>query len=161
MGFGLLTASWEDEIAEVAQQFMTATIEVFDVTESEDPYDPETGEGGEPVETSLYTGLARVQQIRQPRDISTNTEWGTNRNFRFQLPYNELDVFSKGQRIRVLVSDRDASLENLIFVIQSAVNSDHRAVRTIEAVTDGVSILSRFDLFPSDSLFPSEELYPV
>lgn len=129
MGLPALVSGWEDEIAEAASQFMTAEIVVFTKL-------PISGAN------ILFRGLARVQQIQQPRDESTTYEWSTQRHFRFQLVYADVAGINiaKGNTIRVLSGGRDESLYTLAFEVLSAINSDHRAVRTIEATTNGSAL---------------------
>lgn len=126
MGLPPLVSSWEDEIAEAAIPFQTAEIIVFKKL-------PYTGAN------LLFRGNARVQQVRQTRDVSTTYEWSAERNFRFQIDYGLVVGvnISKGDTIRVLSGGRDASLYQLAFQVLSAINSDHRAVRTIETTTNG------------------------
>ena len=126
MGLPPLTDTWEDEIASAAIPFMSAQIVIF--TEL-----PISGAN------ILFQGSARVQQIRQPQDASTTYEWSAQRNFRFQIDYDLVAGvnISKGNFIRVLSGGRDATLYHMPFEVLSAVNSDHRAVRTIETTTSG------------------------
>jgi len=126
MGLPPLTADWEDEIASAAIPFMSAEIVIFT---------------GLPISGAniLFQGKSRVQQVRQPRGVSTTYEWSAQRIFRFQIDYSEVATvnITKGNFIRVLSGGRDATLYHLPFEVLSAVNSDHRAVRTIEATTSG------------------------
>jgi len=127
MGLPPLADSWEDEIASAAIPFQTAEIVVFTKL-------PISGAN------ILFQGAARVQPIRQSRGESTTYEWSAQRSFQFQIDYDLVSGVNivKGNFIRVLSGGRDATLYHLPFEVLSAVNSDHRAVRTIETTTSGV-----------------------
>lgn len=126
-------ANWEEAILLAATQFMSARVCFYEV--SEDDYDPITGEGGVTAEI-VWSGKARVQQLRSPQEFATEYEASSNRTFRFQLdPRDSLPDLYQGAKARVLDGGRDAGLEHLGFTVTSAINSSHMAVRTVELMS--------------------------
>jgi hypothetical protein len=120
--------NWQDQIHDVAVQFMNAQVQFF-VT-NKNPV-------GAPVETILWQGKARVQQLRAPREGQTSYESTGSRMFRFQLdPDDNPPFFNEGTFARVLDGGRDPDLELLIMTVNSSINSSHRAVRTVELRAD-------------------------
>lgn len=85
----------------------------------------------------IWEGKARVQHLREPRDASTVYEVSKLRRYRFQLdPDDEPPFFPSGVTARVLDGGRNPDLELLVYVVDSAVNSSHRAVVTVELTTN-------------------------
>lgn len=123
-------ASWEDAILNAAVEFMNAEVCFYEITEDE--WDDITQSGD--VEVSvLWRGKARVQHMRAPREASTEYQSSDSRAFRFQLdPRDGVPALYSGAKARVLAGGRDPSLESLAFVVDSAINSSHMAVRTVE-----------------------------
>lgn len=125
---------WEDAILDAAVQFMNAEVCFYEV-ESDDE-DDITGTGSVSVRI-LWRGKARVQQLRSPRDSSTEYQASDSRAFRFQLdPGDSVPEVYSGTKARVLAGGRDSGLEALAFVVDSAINSSHKAVRTVELTSN-------------------------
>lgn len=130
MSIGAAPTSWEEAILLGAVQFMNAEVCFFEVTG--DDYNDATGTGGAQVRL-LWRGKARVQQLRAPREASTDYQASDSRAFRFQLdPRDSVPTLYSGAKARVIAGGRDTDLEALAFVVDSAINSSHMAVRTIE-----------------------------
>lgn len=130
-----------EEILDAAKEFMTGRIEVIDPSNIiTTPYDPITDEGGTAEPEVLIEGRpARIQHINMPSEMSGASEWATKRRFRFQIEILDGDpTLRKGLVVRVLDGANDSSLEQFTYTILSAVNSTQAALRTIEAVTEGV-----------------------
>lgn len=137
-------ASWTDVIGDTAEMFMNARVCFYSVEEdTDDPYDPITGEGQEFSINILWSGLARVQHLRSPSTFASEYQAGANRAFRFQVGKNKgLPFLSEGVKARVLsagvsgplidMGSGDADLEKLAYVVNSAINASHQAVKTIE-----------------------------
>lgn len=107
---------------------MNAQVQFFTVQ-----VDPSMG--GEPVETVLWTGKARVQPLRSPREIDLGYEASAVRFFRMQLdPADGPPFFPHGVQARVLDAgvEGDPNLEELVFVVNSNINGSHRGVVTVE-----------------------------
>jgi hypothetical protein len=131
---------WSDVIGQVAEEYFNGVIDIFTVSESVEPFNPETGEGGNEVETFIATGVpARIQHLREPRPVTATYEATTYRRVRFQVnlaTYGSLAI-PEGARIRIADGGKDPELVGRIAVVTSAVNSSHAAVRTIEGITNG------------------------
>lgn len=123
-------SNWEDAILLNAVQFMNAEVCFYEITG--DDYIDATGTGGAQVRL-IWRGKARVQQLRAPREASTEYQASDSRSFRFQLdPRDSLPTLYSGAKARVIAGGRDADLETLALVVDSAINSSHMAVRTVE-----------------------------
>lgn len=126
-------ASWVDVISETAEQFMTATVCFYGEGNGSD-IDPVAGTG-DAVINLIWVGPARVQHLRSPQRFATDYQAEANRPFRFQLPKGDnVPFLPQGTKARVLDagSEGDASLEDLSYVVDSAINSSFQAVHTIE-----------------------------
>lgn len=161
-------SGWEDAIHDAAVQFMNAEVCFYEATETT-PYNPVTGTGGPTGATVLWQGKARVQQIRSPRQFQEEYQANATRFFRFQLdPKDNLPAIEFGWKARVLDGARDPELERLVFVVNSAINSSHRAVRTVELSANMERVTWTWNpdipsgsLFPATNQFPSTDLFPT
>ena len=125
-------ADWEDAILQAAIPFMNAEVCFYEEVPGT-PYNPVTGTGGSTEIDVLWRGKARVQHIRSPREFNTQYQAGSTRFFRFQLdPADSPPQIPFGAKARVLDGGRDADLESLVYIVNSAINSSHMAVRTVE-----------------------------
>ena len=133
--------TWADAIGTVADQFMNARVCFF--MGDDDDYDPITNVPGASSIDLLWVGSARVQHLRSPREFATDYQAGATRPFRFQASKDAGVPFLQfGVRARVLdagadggegMSPGDPDLERLLFVVASAINASHFAVKTVEA----------------------------
>lgn len=124
--------NWEEAILLSAVTQMNATVCFYEADEAASDYDWRSGTGGIGIRI-LWSGKARVQHLRAPHEFSTGYETGSDRAFRFQLdPRDSVPHLYEGFKARVLDGGRDSSLETLAFVTDSAINSSHMAVRTVE-----------------------------
>lgn len=123
-------ANWEEAILLGAVQFMNAEVCFYEVTN--DDFDDATDAGGAGIRL-LWRGRARVQQLRAPREASSEFQQSDSRAFRFQLdPRDSVPLLYSGAKARVIAGGRDPGLEALAYVTDSAINSSHMAVRTVE-----------------------------
>lgn len=120
---------WEEAILLGAEPFMNAEVCFYQV----DGDDNDWSSTSNATITILWRGKARVQQLRAPRDTSAEYQTSDSRSFRFQLdPRDDVPAIYSGAKARVINGGRDSDLENLSFVVDSAINSSHMAVRTVE-----------------------------
>lgn len=129
-------------IAGVARQFMNAKVCFYEATEGANPYDPITGEGDEFGINILWWGKARVQQLRAPQTFATDYQASASKAFRFQLDREDgVPFLPQGVKARVLdagvpgaeaMTPGDSDLERLAYVVNSAINASHQAVKTVE-----------------------------
>lgn len=122
--------NWEEAILSAAVTQMNAKVCFYEA--DSDDYDWRTGSGGIGIRI-LWSGKARVQHLRAPHQFSTGYETGSDRAFRFQLdPGDSVPNLYEGFKARVIDGGRDSGLETLAYVVDSAINSSHMAVRTVE-----------------------------
>lgn len=124
-----LLASWPDEIAAAAETQMNIIAKFYDTAG-----------------TLKVTTKGRWQQKRSPLDASSATSWSTKRAGHIQVPLTaSTGLIPKGwiTQISAGVDDkgvviplRDPTLGLISFTVQSAVNSSHAPLRTIEVVSE-------------------------
>lgn len=133
-------SDWTEAIGNVAKRFMNARVCFFRSDNAGD-YDALTNTGKRDGVEIIWAGPARVQHLRSPQKASTNYEVGNSRSFRFQLDKGAAVPFlPSGTKARVLdagvpgheMLPGDRDLENLVYVVESAINASHQAVRTVE-----------------------------
>lgn len=137
VSLGPAPSGWEDAILSAARQFMTGRV-CFYATSGEDDDYSEIGIPGTGANIDiLWTGKARIQHLRAPRNDSSEYQASDSRSFRFQLdPADNPPQLYSGAKARVVDGGRDSSLETYSFIVDSAVNSSQMAVRTIELTSD-------------------------
>ncbi len=123
----LPTADWAAEIGAAAEAQMNATANFYTTTKI-----PKEA----PTLTLLFSTKARVQQIRRPLDIISGEQWGNRRSVRVQIPLSATSsLIEKGLVVRIL-GGNDPALAKVTLIVQSAINSSHAAVRTIECISE-------------------------
>lgn len=157
--------AWEDDILDAARLYMNADVCFYEESAVTEPYDPITGTGGGTGITVIWRGKARVQHLGQPSQYETMYNANANHMFRFQLdPADNPPEVYFGLKARVLDGGRDQSLTQYAMIVNSAVNSSHMAVRTIELESTMEPADWEWDpdlfVIPSATLFPSSTLYP-
>lgn len=131
VNIGIPITNWADQIHSAAIQYMNAEVCFYKVIPGS--RDDITGEGDEGSVDILWRGKARVQHLRAPRDSSNNVQSNDSRAFRFQLdPDDNPPILYSGTKARVINGGRDPQLLAYAFSVDSAVNSSHMAVRTVE-----------------------------
>lgn len=131
--------SWPERIAAAAVTQMTARGELIDPTNfTATPYDVDTGTGGVRTYIPVYSGIARVQQLKAERSTADNAGNPTTiRDFLVQIP---LDGYAgkilPGWWWKTTDGGRDTTLLDYQLVVKSAPNSSLAAVRTIMCVAN-------------------------
>lgn len=152
---------WSDAILNSAIMFMNAEVCFYEEIPGATPYDPITGTGGSTEIRVIWSGKARVQQLRAPRDFVTSYQVNSTRFFRYQLdPGDSVPDLPQGTKSRVLLGGRDEKLESLVFVVNSAINSSHMAVRTVELAANMKPITWGWNPIPSTAPFPGQLIFP-
>lgn len=125
--------NWTDAIHDTAVLFMNADVCFYEEVDGGE-YNPVTGAGGDPGVSVAWRGKARVQQLRSAQKFATDYQAEANRAFRFQLdPDDNVPFLPQGTKARVLnAGGGDIDLEKLVYVVDSAVNASHQAVKTVE-----------------------------
>lgn len=122
------TGSWSDEIAAAVETQFDCLVEVLTSTT-----------GNPPVITILLGPVpGRFQHLREPIDSSTATAWGTKRAAHVQIAMPAVNI-PKGAILKI-TGGRDPQVPKMRWVVQSAVNSSHAAVRTIKVISDAVVV---------------------
>jgi len=124
-----------------ALSWMNATIQIVDPNLSTAQWDPWTNAqtGGAP--TVIWSGPARIQHLKNESLPSVGFSDTSIRGIRLQIPLDESAGFiRKGLQIIVTNGGNDYELEDLQFVITSAINSSYAWLRTIEAEVDVKSL---------------------
>lgn len=131
VSIGIPIPGWQDQIHATAIQYMNAEVCFYSVTPG--TRDDITGAGTDATVEIIWRGKARIQHLRSARDASTVVQADDQRAFRFQLdPDDNPPPLYSGTKARVIDGGRDEQLELYAYTVDSAVNSSHMAVRTVE-----------------------------
>ena len=128
-------------MAGTALSWMNATIQIVDPNLSTAEWDPWTNQqtGGTP--NVIWSGPARIQHLKNESLPNVGFSDISIRGIRVQVPLDEEAGFiRKGLQIIVTDGGNDYELEQLQFVITSAINSSYAWLRTIEAEVDVKSV---------------------
>lgn len=134
-------ASVSAQMASTMLSWMNATVQIVDPNTADAEWDPFTNEyvGGEA--TVLWQGPARIQQLKNEKLPEVGYSQVSIRNIRLQVPMSpDLEFVRKGLQVVVLDGGSDTDLEQLQFVVTSAINSSYAWVRTIECEVDVKSV---------------------
>lgn len=116
-------ANWSDEIAAVAADFMNVTAKFYNSAGA-----------------LQLTTKGRWQHKRSPLDASSATSWSTRRAGHIQVPLTaSTGLILKGWTAQISAGTeplRDPSIGLISFTVQSAVNSSHAALRTVEVISE-------------------------
>lgn len=166
MAYRFATKHWADPLIGVTDspRFQNAQIRIFDpsVAVLDEPYDIETGEGGNLTGGDVYTGQARIIGVRWGvfHGGESQANASTEKAIRVQIPhvsggktlYGEDspygdDVYGelggtffrvrKGCKLYVTKCERNPTLEELIFVATSDMQGSMTGSRTFEFALDG------------------------
>ncbi len=124
-----------------ALPWMNGTIQIVDPNISTAQWDPWTNAktGGAP--TVIWSGPARIQHLKNESLPEVGFSGVSIRAIRVQVPLDESAGFiRKGLQVIVTDGGNDYELEDLQFVITSAINSSYAWLRTIEAEVDVKSV---------------------
>jgi hypothetical protein len=129
------------EMRKTLLTWMNATIQIIDPNTGDANWDPftNTETGGQP--TVIWQGQARIQQLKSNSiSVAGYSEIGI-RGIRIQVPMDvELGFVRKGLQVVVIDGGSDIELEQLQFVVTSAINSSYAWNRTIECEVDVKSV---------------------
>jgi hypothetical protein len=129
------------QMASTMLSWMNATIQIVDPNLEDSEWNPYTNEYTNSPATVLWQGPARIQHLTS--EVNTyvaGSEIGI-RGIRVQIPMDpELGFVRKGLQVIVTDGGSDVELEQLQFVVTSAINSSYAWVRTIECEVDVKSV---------------------
>lgn len=140
-GGGLDFAAISAQMASTMLSWMNATVQIVDPNTADAEWDPftNTETGGAP--TVLWQGPARIQHLSNEALPEVGYSQISVRGIRLQVPMDpELVFVRKGLQVIVIDGGSDIELEQLQFVVTSAINSSYAWVRTIECEVDVKSV---------------------
>ena len=134
-------AAIAQEMRQTVARWYNATVEIIDPNTGDQTWDVVTNTfSGNPAVT-VYTGSARVQPIRTADTPDMEITQGAIQGIRVQVPYDEtVGLIRKGFQVKVTNGGEDAVLQDLQFVVRSAINSSYGWNRTIECDVDVKSV---------------------
>jgi hypothetical protein len=141
VGGGLNFAAISAEMGKTILHWMNATIQIVDPNTGESEWDPftNTETGGEA--TVLWQGPARIQHLSSETLPEVGFSQTSIRGIRLQIPLDpQLGFIRKGLQVVVIDGGSDVELEQLQFVITSAIYSSYAWIRTIECEVDVKSV---------------------
>lgn len=125
------------EMGWVTERWMNATVKIVDPNLENMVWNEWTNTmTGSEIE--LWEGKARIQQINSVAGLpDVGMSQGSIRRIRIQVSLDETRAFVRaGLQVRVVDGGEFADLENLQFVVNSAVNSSYAWLLTIECEAD-------------------------
>jgi len=140
-GGGINFAAISDEMRSTMSYWFNASIQIVDPNVGEVEWDVVTNTQTSGAPTVLWSGSARIQHLKANTTPEVGFSQTDIRGIRIQLPIDaELGLLRKGLQVIVTDGGSDPVLEQLGFVIRSAVNSSYAWGRTIECDVDLKSV---------------------
>jgi hypothetical protein len=140
-GGGLDFAAISAEMGKIILSWMNATVQIIDPNTADATWDPFTNTEVGGAATVLWQGPARIQHLSQESLTEVGLSQVGIRGIRLQVPMDpELGFVRKGLQVIVVDGGSDVELEQLQFVVTSAINSSYAWVRTIECEVDVKSV---------------------
>lgn len=138
---GINFAAISDEMRSTMLPWMNGTVQIVDPNVEEQEWDAFTNEYTGGTATVLWQGPARIQHLRTESIPEVGYSQAGLRGIRFQIPMDaELGFVRKGLQVIVIDGGSDPELEQLSYVITSAINSSYAWGKTIEAEVDVKSV---------------------
>jgi hypothetical protein len=134
-------AAISDEMRFTMLPWMNGTVQIVDPNVENAEWDPFTNEyiGGNA--TVIWQGPARIQHLRNETMPDVGFSNVSIRGIRLQVPMDEdIGFVRKGLQVIVTDGGSDPELEQLQFVVTSAINSSYAWGRTIECEVDLKSV---------------------
>lgn len=129
------------QMAATALPWMNGSIQIIDPNTEDSEWNPFTNQYTNDTPTVLWSGPARIQHLSTQ---ATPTVGGSQigiRGIRVQIPIDAAAGFiRKGLQVVVTDAGNDYELEQLQFVINSAINSSYAWLRTLECEVDVKSV---------------------
>ena len=125
------------EMRSTVARWYNAQIQIIDPNLENQTWNPSTNSyTGNPA-VVIYSGSARIQPIGADRTPTLDFAQAGIRGIRVQVPYDQtIGLIRKGLQVVVTDGGEDAILEDLQFVVSSAINSSYGWNRTIECDVD-------------------------
>ena len=134
-------ASISDEMRSTMLPWMNGMVQIIDPNVENSEWDPFTNEYTGGNTTVLWQGPARIQHLKSETMPDVGFSQVSIRGIRLQVPMDtELGFVRKGLQVIVIDGGSDPELEQLQFVVSSAINSSYAWGRTIECEVDVKSV---------------------
>jgi hypothetical protein len=128
-------------MSNTALPWMNGAIQIVDPNALQGTWDPYTNAETGNSPTVIWSGPARIQHLKNDSLREVGFSSTSIRGIRVQIPLDESAGFiRKGLQVIVTDGGNDYELEDLQFVITSAINSSYAWLRTIEAEVDVKSV---------------------
>ena len=129
------------EMRDIVSRWYNAEIQIIDPNLRNQVWDMATNTYSTTSEVVLYSGSARVQPLREASTPDIGVTQAAVHGVRIQVPYDaSVGLMRKGLQVRVTDGGEDSVLEDLKFVVKSAINSSYGWNRTIECEVDVKSV---------------------
>ena len=129
------------QMASTMLSWMNATVQIVDPNTADAEWDPFTNTEISSGNTVLWQGPARIQHLSGEALPEVGYSQVGIRGIRLQVPMDpSLGFVRKGLQVIVIDGGSDTELEQLQFVVTSAINSSYAWVRTIECEVDVKSV---------------------
>lgn len=129
------------EMRSTVALWYNAEVEIYDPNLRDLQWDPVTNTTSGDPEVIIWSGKARIQPVRSTATPEIGVGQGAIRGIRVQVPHDpQLDLIRKGLQVRVTDGGEDKVLEQVEFVVKSAINSSYGWNRTIECDVDVKSV---------------------
>lgn len=128
-------------MAATALPWMNGSIQIVDPNIEDSTWDPFTNEYTGGTSSVIWSGPARIQHLTSETLPDVGMSQVGIRGIRVQVPLDESAGFiRKGLQVIVTDAGNDYELEQLQFVVTSAINSSYAWLRTIECEVDVKSV---------------------
>lgn len=129
------------EMRDIVSRWYNAEIQIIDPNLRDQVWDMATNTYSTTSEVVLYSGSARVQPLREASTPDIGVTQAAIHGVRIQVPHDaSVGLIRKGLQVRVTDGGEDSVLEDLKFVVKSAINSSYGWNRTIECEVDVKSV---------------------
>lgn len=140
-GGGINFAAISTEMRATMLPWMNGIIQIVDPNIGEQEWNAFTNEYSADTAEVLWQGPARIQHLRTSSAPYVGMSEIGIRGIRIQMPMDvELGFVRKGLQVVVIDGGSDPELEQLSYVINSAINSSYAWSKTIEAEVDVKSV---------------------
>lgn len=129
------------EMRTIVARWYNAQIKIIDPNIGDEVWDAATNTYTGSAAVEIYSGVARIQPIRNASMPDLGVTQGAIESIRVQVPYDAtIGLVRKGLQVQVVSGGQDATLEDLQFVVRSGINSSYGWNRTIECDVDVKSV---------------------
>lgn len=129
------------QMADTALPWMNGAVQIIDPNIEDTLWDPFTNEYTGGTSTVIWSGPARIQHLTMELMPTVGSSQIGIRGIRLQVPLDsDAGFIRKGLQVIVTDAGNDYELEQLQFVVTSAINSSYAWLRTIECEVDVKSV---------------------